>query len=81
MQNNGSLLDIEILEQYMKLVGPDLIKQSLELFEQIMPGYLEILDSNMIVRDQNSITQEAHKIKGAAGSVGLRHLHQLAQQI
>lgn len=81
MQNNGSLLDIEILEQYMKLVGPDLIKQSLELFEQMMPGYLEILDSNMIARDQNGITQEAHKIKGAAGSVGLRHLHQLAQQI
>ncbi|GFN46606.1 aerobic respiration control sensor protein [Candidatus Regiella insecticola] len=81
MQNNGSLLDIEILEQYMKLIGPDLIKQSLELFEQMMPGYLEILDSNMIARDQNVITQEAHKIKGAAGSVGLRHLHQLAQQI
>ncbi|KHT31794.1 aerobic respiration two-component sensor histidine kinase ArcB [Pectobacterium carotovorum] len=75
------LLDIPMLEQYLDLVGPKLIHQSLEMFEQMMPGYLAILDSNMTARDQKGITEEGHKIKGAAGSVGLRHLQQVAQQI
>ncbi|GKW11203.1 MULTISPECIES: aerobic respiration two-component sensor histidine kinase ArcB [Pectobacterium] len=75
------LLDIPMLEQYLDLVGPKLIHQSLEMFEQMMPGYLAILDSNMTARDQKGITEEGHKIKGAAGSVGLRHLQQIAQQI
>ncbi|MEH2920715.1 aerobic respiration two-component sensor histidine kinase ArcB [Samsonia erythrinae] len=75
------LLDIPMLEQYLELVGPKLIHQSLAMFEQMMPGYLAILDSNMTARDQKGITEEGHKIKGAAGSVGLRHLQQIAQQI
>jgi two-component system aerobic respiration control sensor histidine kinase ArcB len=81
MQTNESLLDVAMLEQYMELVGPQLIHQSLEMFEQMMPGYLAVLDSNMTARDEKGIAEEAHKIKGAAGSVGLKHLQQLAQQI
>ncbi|WP_145534120.1 aerobic respiration two-component sensor histidine kinase ArcB [Yersinia thracica] len=81
MQTHESLLDTAMLEQYIDLVGPQLIHQSLEMFEQMMPGYLAVLDSNMTARDQQGITEEAHKIKGAAGSVGLRHIQQLAQQI
>ncbi|WP_431224883.1 aerobic respiration two-component sensor histidine kinase ArcB [Serratia sp. L9] len=81
MQINESLLDTAMLEQYMELVGPQLIHQSLAMFEQVMPGYLAVLDSNMTARDQKGITEEGHKIKGAAGSVGLKHLQQLAQQI
>jgi two-component system aerobic respiration control sensor histidine kinase ArcB len=76
-----SLLDTAMLEQYLELVGPQLIYQSLEMFEQMMPSYLELLDSNMTARDQQGITEEGHKIKGAAGSVGLKHLQQLAQHI
>jgi len=78
---NHHLLDTDMLEQYLELVGPSLIYQSLEMFEKMMPGYLAVLESNMTARDQHGITEEGHKIKGAAGSVGLRHLQQLAQQI
>nr|WP_113865351.1 aerobic respiration two-component sensor histidine kinase ArcB [Brenneria salicis]NMN93119.1 two-component system aerobic respiration control sensor histidine kinase ArcB [Brenneria salicis ATCC 15712 = DSM 30166]RBP65199.1 PAS/PAC sensor hybrid histidine kinase [Brenneria salicis ATCC 15712 = DSM 30166]RLM31699.1 aerobic respiration two-component sensor histidine kinase ArcB [Brenneria salicis ATCC 15712 = DSM 30166] len=78
---NEELLDIAMLEQYLDLVGPKLIYQSLDMFEQMMPGYLAILDSNMTARDLKGIIEEGHKIKGAAGSVGLRHLQQIAQQI
>ncbi|WJV62956.1 aerobic respiration two-component sensor histidine kinase ArcB [Pectobacteriaceae bacterium C52] len=74
-------LDIAMLEQYLDLIGPKLIHQSLAMFEQMMPGYLAILDSNMTARDQKGIAEEGHKIKGAAGTVGLRHLQQVAQQI
>jgi len=81
MQINDSLLDTAMLEQYLDLVGPQLIHQSLAMFEQMMPGYLAVLDLNMTARDQKGITEEGHKIKGAASSVGLHHLQQLAQQI
>jgi len=80
-QTQESLLDIAMLEQYIELVGPGLIYQSAEMFEKMMPDYLAVLDSNMIARDQAGIAEEGHKIKGAAGSVGLKHLQQLAQQI
>ena len=80
-QANESLLDVAMLEQYMELVGPTLIYQSADMFEKMMPDYLAVLDSNMIARDQAGIAEEGHKIKGAAGSVGLKHLQQLAQQI
>lgn len=76
-----ALLDIPMLQHYLDLVGPSLIHQSVAMFEQMMPGYLAVLDSNMTARDQKGIAEEGHKIKGAAGSVGLRHLQQVAQQI
>jgi len=76
-----ALLDLPMLEQYIELVGPDLITRSLDMFEQMLPGYLAVLDSNMMARDQKGIAEEGHKIKGAAGSVGLQHLQQLAKQI
>ncbi|MCT6706736.1 hypothetical protein N4286_14065, partial [Staphylococcus aureus] len=52
MQTHESLLDTAMLEQYIDLVGPQLIHQSLEMFEQMMPSYLAVLDSNMTARDQ-----------------------------
>lgn len=83
MQINESLLDTAMLmlKQYLDLVWPQLIHQSVAMFEQMMPGYLIVLDSNMTACDQKGITEEGHKIKSAAGSVGLHHLQQLAQQI
>ncbi|MCT4702002.1 aerobic respiration two-component sensor histidine kinase ArcB [Enterobacteriaceae bacterium H20N1] len=80
-EKQQALLDIPMLEQYMELVGPKLITDGLAMFEKMMPGYLSILDSNMTARDWKSVVEEGHKIKGAAGSVGLRHLQQVAQQI
>lgn len=79
--NIEDLLDTDMLQQYIDLVGPQLIYQSVEMFEKMMPGYLAVLESNMTARDEKGITEEGHKIKGAAGSVGLRHLQQVAQQI
>lgn len=73
-----ALLDIPMLQQYLDLVGPSLIYQSVAMFEQMMTGYLAVLDSNMTARNQKGIAEEGHKIKGAAGSVGLRHLQQVA---
>ncbi|TCL04787.1 aerobic respiration two-component sensor histidine kinase ArcB [Sodalis ligni] len=80
-QEQQAVLDIAMLEQYLDLVGPSLISQSLEMFEKMMPEYLAALDGTMAARDQRAIAEEGHKIKGAAGSIGLVRLQRLAQQI
>lgn len=80
-EKQQALLDIPMLEQYIELVGPKLITDGLAMFEKMMPGYLDVLDSNMTARDNKGVVEEGHKIKGAAGSIGLRHLQQVAQQI
>ncbi|EIZ3518062.1 aerobic respiration two-component sensor histidine kinase ArcB [Escherichia coli] len=76
-----ALLDIPMLEQYLELIGPKLITDGLAVFERMMPGYVSVLESNLTAQDKKGIVEEGHKIKGAAGSVGLRHLQQLGQQI
>ena len=76
-----ALLDIPMLEQYLELVGPKLITDGLAVFEKMMPGYVSVLESNLTAQDKKGIVEEGHKIKGAAGSVGIRHLQQLGQQI
>jgi two-component system aerobic respiration control sensor histidine kinase ArcB len=34
----------------------------------------------MVAKDQDGIVSEAHKIKGAAGSIGLKHIQSVAQK-
>lgn len=76
-----ALLDIPMLEQYLELVGPKLITDGLAVFEKMMPGYVNVLESNLTAQDKKGIVEEGHKIKGAAGAVGVGHLQQLGQQI
>ena len=75
-----SLLDIDMLESYVDIVGPKPVLDSIVMFEDMMPEYMEILNSNMVAKDQASIVSEAHKIKGAAGSIGLKRIQQVAQK-
>ncbi|MGF1775397.1 aerobic respiration two-component sensor histidine kinase ArcB [Vibrio nomapromontoriensis] len=74
------LLDIGMLDSYVDIVGTKPVLDSITMFEDMMPGYMEILQSNMTARDQPGITSEAHKIKGAAGSIGLKRIQSVAQQ-
>ncbi|MFG0835537.1 aerobic respiration two-component sensor histidine kinase ArcB [Aeromonas bivalvium] len=74
-------LDLGFLTDYADTVGKGVLISSVDLFEQMMPDYMAVLDSNMTARDQAGVVEEAHKIKGAAGSIGLRRLQQLAQLI
>lgn len=77
----ASVLDIAMLKQYLSMVGTGIIVDGLELFCRMMPDYLATLQSSLEAGVQTAIVEEGHKIKGAAGSVGLRRLQQLAKQI
>ncbi|ELP5730526.1 aerobic respiration two-component sensor histidine kinase ArcB [Vibrio vulnificus] len=74
------ILDLVMLESYVDIVGAKPVLDSIRMFEEMMPAYLEILDSNMMAKDQSSIVSEAHKIKGAAGSIGLKRIQSVAQK-
>ncbi|WP_038183295.1 aerobic respiration two-component sensor histidine kinase ArcB [Vibrio rhizosphaerae] len=74
------ILDLEMLSAYVDIVGKQPVLDSITMFESMMPDYLEILDSNMVAKDQNGIVSEAHKIKGAAGSIGLARIQAVAQK-
>lgn len=75
-----TLLDMDMLVSYVEIVGSKPILDSIAMFENLMPEYIDILDSNMTAKDQDGIVSEAHKIKGAAGSIGLKHIQQVAQK-
>ncbi len=74
------LLEFDMLDSYVDIVGTKPVYDSITMFEQMMPDYLEILDSNMTAKDQSGIASEAHKIKGAAGSIGLKRIQSVAQK-
>ncbi|ASA55174.1 aerobic respiration two-component sensor histidine kinase ArcB [Vibrio gazogenes] len=74
------ILDLDMLGAYVDIVGKQPVLDSIEMFETMMPDYLDILDSNMVAKDQNGIVSEAHKIKGAAGSIGLARIQAVAQK-
>lgn len=76
-----AILDIKMLEEYIELVDKKVLIDSVKLFESMIPDYIALMEANMIAQDQKGLVEEAHKIKGAAGSVGLKRLQLLAKQI
>ncbi|MHA2938522.1 aerobic respiration two-component sensor histidine kinase ArcB [Vibrio sp. RC27] len=76
----AKMLDIDMLTSYIDIVGNKPVLDSIDMFETLMPDYIKILDSNMIAKDQDGIVSEAHKIKGAAGSIGLARIQRVAQK-
>ncbi|CAH0532652.1 Aerobic respiration control sensor protein ArcB [Vibrio stylophorae] len=80
MQQLEAVLDLEMLESYVEIVGVEPMLKSIDMFEAMMPDYLALLEGNLVAGDQQGITSEAHKMKGAASSIGLKHLQQVAQK-
>ncbi|MFV0576397.1 MAG: aerobic respiration two-component sensor histidine kinase ArcB [Vibrio sp.] len=74
------IYDVEMLTSYIEIVGVKMVQDSLLMFEETMPDYMELLNGYVDVRDDDNLVSEAHKIKGAAGSVGLKRIQQLAQK-
>lgn len=73
------------LEQ-IELLGKTQTEQNLILFKQMMPEYLQELNEAFKVYSLDNSTAQnvanvAHKIKGAAGSIGLVTLQQLAEKM
>lgn len=75
------VLDTVFLQDYVDTVGAVALLSSVDLLASMAEGYLGRLNDFTAERRQQEIVEEAHKIKGAAGSVGLKRVQLLAQQI
>lgn len=74
-------LDMELLEMLLDTIGIDMMQNSLTVFEQMMPNYLELLQLSLSAKEKSEVCSHAHKIKGAAGSVGLSAVQKIANKI
>ncbi|PSJ41451.1 aerobic respiration two-component sensor histidine kinase ArcB [Zobellella taiwanensis] len=77
----GEVLDTLFLQDYVDTVGARALLSSVDLLESMAGDYLARLNAFLAERSQPDIVEEAHKIKGAAGSVGLKRIQQLAQLV
>lgn len=75
------LFDEPMLSELLDFIPASAMLDNVALFAQMMPDYLQVLESNLIAKDKQGIVSEAHKIKGAAGSIGLKRIQELAQKI
>ncbi|MCE9685343.1 MULTISPECIES: Hpt domain-containing protein [Shewanella] len=74
-----AILDLNTLDQYCSAIGAGTLLKSVVLFEQLMPEYVANLQKAYDSGDKETLCGEAHKFKGAAGSVGLKRIQQYAQ--
>jgi two-component system aerobic respiration control sensor histidine kinase ArcB len=74
-----TVLDEQTLKDYLETLGASAFKQSIELFEQLLPSYLNKMVEGAVVHNLEEFQSSAHKLKGAAGSVGLAIIQQRAK--
>ena len=77
----AAILDIELLEMFLETIGVDMLRNSAAVLQEKMPEYIDDLLVNLTAKDQDEVCSQAHKIKGAAGSVGLVRVGRIANQI
>ncbi|TDQ59675.1 two-component system aerobic respiration control sensor histidine kinase ArcB [Mesocricetibacter intestinalis] len=78
-------IDFSILEELIDMLGVAFARKSLALFAQTMPDYMEELQNAYRSYQEEStaaagVADCAHKIKGAAASVGLKRIRELAER-
>ena len=80
------ILNNQIINELLELLGKKGFENNLNLFEQLMPQYLAELDQFYLnwqnaknPESRKNITECAHKIKGALASLGLNRLQNIAQ--
>ncbi|MDP2560960.1 Hpt domain-containing protein [Psychrobium sp. 1_MG-2023] len=86
MQQENSLesdqiLDLDILTQYTQAIGNDVLLISVNVFEQQYPQYVAELLAFQSAADHKEVAAQGHKMKGAAGAIGLHRLANWAQII
>ena len=76
-----TVLDVNTLQDYLQSLGKNSVKRSIQLFQQVLPGYINKMLEAATQQDLNEFQEAAHKLKGAASSVGLLWVQQQAKQL
>ena len=75
------ILDIDMLQMLVDTIGEDMVRTSLGVFQEKIPEYMELLKVSLAADEKSDVCSEAHKIKGAAGAVGLSRVQKTANKI
>jgi two-component system aerobic respiration control sensor histidine kinase ArcB len=76
-----NILDTEMLEMLVDTIGEDMIRTSLGVFQDKIPEYMELMKVSLAADEKEEVCSQAHKIKGAAGSIGLARAQETANKI
>jgi two-component system aerobic respiration control sensor histidine kinase ArcB len=76
-----AILDLDLLQMLVDTIGHEMVKTSVKVFQENMPEYLEILQLSLSANEKDEVCGQAHKIKGAAGSVGLARVQKISNCI
>lgn len=79
LNNPEQELDMVVLNDYLGSIGKEAMARSAKVFARLLPGYVSELKSAMTAQDWIVFREAAHKLKGAAGSVGLQWVQQKAK--
>ncbi|MDN4501982.1 aerobic respiration two-component sensor histidine kinase ArcB [Alteromonadaceae bacterium BrNp21-10] len=77
-EKDDGALDYDMLNMLTESIGAQMLLTSVEVFQKTIDEYLNVLQTNLAAKEQDLISKEAHKIKGAASSVGLSHVRKFA---
>ncbi len=75
------IMDTELVRTLADTIGVEMVTTSLAVFEEKIPEYLEILQTNLAAKAKDEVCSQAHKIKGAASSLGLIRIQRIANEI
>tara|TARA_R110002126_G_scaffold16136_2_gene64977 strand:- start:10285 stop:12585 length:2301 start_codon:yes stop_codon:yes gene_type:complete len=77
---DNAVLDVATLQDYLQSLGPEAMKRSAQLFAQLLPGYINKMIEAAVQLHADDFKESAHKLKGAAASVGLLWVQQQAKK-
>ena len=78
--DEDAVLDLNILQDYLQSLGVNSVKRSIQLFQQLLPGYINKMVEAATQQQLHEFQEAAHKLKGAASSVGLLWVQQQAKE-
>lgn len=73
-QTTDNNIDFTLLGQYYDILGKDGLAESLRTFHSLMPGYLNELQEEARVHNEEAFRRQAHKVKGGCRSLGFTRL-------
>lgn len=74
-------MDLDFIQTLVDTIGHEMVTTSLGVFKDKIPEYMESLHLSLTAKDKDDVCSQAHKIKGAASSIGLSRIQKVANEI
>ncbi len=75
VSTDNLIIDHVLINDYLDNLGSTIVKKMLNMYEVQSKIYLEEIEQTLAIDDQKLWHERCHKMKGAAGSVGMKKVH------